>query len=561
MNSAPMAPSTIHPQAGGTGLRAVSDRAWRFGSLPVVEVWRHSLQGCATRYGRPCPGVPGAFTLVEVLMAVLILGIGLLGLGAVLPAVVKQQQASTESIMGTVAMNAAQASLRVGRQGRNEVQRIKVEVLLDPTTRAIPADASFRLSFPGSGDTPEIPVASLAANPQAIEDALTTLAGLVGDAATPERTFRVSGSSTVNNTTLAATITYDVEFIGRMGGARVELLEARGAGGVTATVNRVVAGEPALDSTFWTALAKIDPTTSGLTHGSGLAAQLLPDDAGWLVPDVETRSGTTRERGAVLLGVNAAGATYFPADRSLSIPLGERLQPSESAGGGAAVPQYVWDMAVRRMGPRRTGNDPFGVAYGPGNQPPEHTKVQSVVFLRRVDGRLSAPANSTVFQALLARAGPAADLRWPVSFNTSTEAPANDGLVSGRTYSPPIAWTVDYDPARLGPEGLANRDLIEVGGPGSPFNQVPAGATISRDAVFQMLAKPGQLLVDNLGNVYTVRGAVLASGYTYTLRVSPPVPAGVPATDTNPEDGAGSLRQIVFAPEGAVSARVEVVNP
>ena len=503
-------------------------------------------------------------------MAVLILGIGLLGLGAVLPAVVKQQQTSTDSIMGTVAMNAAQASLRVGRQGRNDVQRITLTFNLDATTRAVPVNAAFTLTFKGQ-TTPQIPITSAGANAAAVEEALGTLASLVGDVASTgplERTFKVAGSARVENALpFKATITYDIEFVGRMGGAGLSsktatLFEAAflPPGSGSAVVGPRVVGQPALDSTFWTALARMDGATAATYfNGAGLQAQGLPDDAGWMVPDVETRTGTAMERGAVLLGVDATNAIYFPADRSLSIPLGERLQPSESAGAGA--PQYVWDVALRRMGPKRTGNDPFGVAYGPGNQPPENTKVQSVVFLRRVDGRLAAPTNSTVFQALMARAGAPADLRWPVSFNTTTGGPANDGLVSGRTYSVPIAWTVDYDPARLGPEGLADRDLIKVGNPGDAFNQVPASATVSRDAVFQMLAKPGQVLVDNLGNVYTVRGAVSAKDYDYTLRVSPPVPAGVAKTDLRAELGAGSLRQIVFAPEGAVSARVEVVNP
>lgn len=500
-------------------------------------------------------------------MAVLILGIGLLGLGAVLPAVVKQQQTSTDSIMGTVAMNAAQASLRVGRQGRNDVQRITLTFNLDATTRAVPVNAAFTLTFKGQ-TTPQIPITSAGANAAAVEEALGTLASLVGDVASTgplERTFKVAGSARVENALpFKATITYDIEFVGRMGGARVALFEADflpPASG-SAAVGRRVIGQPALDSTFWTALARMDGATAATYfNGAGLQAQGLPDDAGWMVPDVETRTGTAMERGAVLLGVDATNANYFPADRSLSIPLGERLQPSESAGAGA--PQYVWDVALRRMGPKRTGNDPFGVAYGPGNQPPENTKVQSVVFLRRVDGRLAAPTNSTVFQALMARAGAPADLRWPVSFNTTTGGPANDGLVSGRTYSVPIAWPVKYDPTLSGPDGIKKRDIIEVSDADGVFNQAPV-AGMTRDTVFRLAAAPGQILIDNLGNIYTVVGAVLGADAilpTYRLRVSPPVPAGVTATDTDPESGAGSLRQIVFAPEGAVSARVEVVNP
>ena len=48
-----------------------------------------------------------AFTLVEVLMAVLILAIGLLGLGAVLPMVVRQQRDSADGTFGLIAMRSA----------------------------------------------------------------------------------------------------------------------------------------------------------------------------------------------------------------------------------------------------------------------------------------------------------------------------------------------------------------------------------------------------------------------------------------------------------------------
>ncbi len=513
-----------------------------------------------------------AFTLVEVLMAVLILGIGLLGLGAVLPAVVKQQQASTQSIQGSLAMNAAQASLRVGTRGRNEVQRLTLTFNLDPTTRAVPAGAAYTLTFAGA-TTAEVPVVSAAAAPGAVEEALASLDVLVGQSGAggtlggQQRTFTVAGSASVSGAggTLTATIVYDVEFVGRMGGARVEVLEARGMGGVNATVARTVAGQPAFDASLWTALARIDPDGPGagaLQHSAGLPATLLPNDASWVVLPVETRTGTARERGATLLGVDASGAAFFPADRSLSIPMAERLQPSETAG--VRSPQYVWDVAARRVGPRRqSGQDRFGVNYTSAYQPPEYTSVQTVVFLRRVDGRLEAPANSSVFAALLARVGTAGDLRWPVSLrNGAPVQPTNDGLVAGRTYSLPLAWSAEYIPTRVGPDGLVNRDLITLIDDTTfiqPVGVLPAMP--GKDEAFQMAAKPGQILVDNLGNVYTVVGPALGAGYAYTLRVSPPVPPEVLETDSNPEAGAATLRQILFVPEGAVAARVEVANP
>lgn len=58
----------------------------------------------------------GGFTLLEVLMAVLILGLGLLGLGALLPAVVKQQQRGADDTFGALALKAAEEYLRANTQ-------------------------------------------------------------------------------------------------------------------------------------------------------------------------------------------------------------------------------------------------------------------------------------------------------------------------------------------------------------------------------------------------------------------------------------------------------------
>jgi Tfp pilus assembly protein PilV len=52
-----------------------------------------------------------AFSLVEVLLAILILALGLLGLGAVIPVVVKQQRTAADTTLGVTAAKDAQAAL------------------------------------------------------------------------------------------------------------------------------------------------------------------------------------------------------------------------------------------------------------------------------------------------------------------------------------------------------------------------------------------------------------------------------------------------------------------
>lgn len=59
----------------------------------------------------PSARPPSAFTLIEVLIAVLILALGLLGIGAIFPAVIRAQREANDATLGTVALEAAKAYL------------------------------------------------------------------------------------------------------------------------------------------------------------------------------------------------------------------------------------------------------------------------------------------------------------------------------------------------------------------------------------------------------------------------------------------------------------------
>lgn len=52
-----------------------------------------------------------AFSLIEVLISVLVLALGLLGLGAMFPVVIRQQRNATDAVLGTMAANAARLEL------------------------------------------------------------------------------------------------------------------------------------------------------------------------------------------------------------------------------------------------------------------------------------------------------------------------------------------------------------------------------------------------------------------------------------------------------------------
>src|ERR1043165_528481 len=72
-----------------------------------------SFRGCRveSRAGGPRGG-PRRFSLVEVLIAILILALGLLGLGAIIPVIVTQQRNATDRTLGIVAAKQAESYLK-----------------------------------------------------------------------------------------------------------------------------------------------------------------------------------------------------------------------------------------------------------------------------------------------------------------------------------------------------------------------------------------------------------------------------------------------------------------
>lgn len=60
----------------------------------------------------PAPRAPRAFTLIEVLIGIIVLGLGLLGLAAVFPAVVIQQRQASDAIEGETLIESSKAYLR-----------------------------------------------------------------------------------------------------------------------------------------------------------------------------------------------------------------------------------------------------------------------------------------------------------------------------------------------------------------------------------------------------------------------------------------------------------------
>lgn len=371
------------------------------------------LQGCGyvlVRAGGAGGARPvRAFTLIEILFAVMVLGIALLGLGAFFPTVVRQQQVAQDETLGVVASQSAEATLRG-------------TVL---------------------GDTPSL------------QESMAEWARL----------------------------------------------------------------------------------TQAQINGRRLPFDLpaIPNDGSWVMP-------LDQITGALPLGA-----------QGYSIPLSDRLYPSDSAG--LAAPQFVWDVAVRRLTPR---------VGPPAADAPGSDSVQVAVFVRRVDPRLSAPrvgnALASIYQAIQDANLPTASRRWPVSALRTGPFAGVEPTLDGRAdataeYSAPVTVDVNFPPA-LGGVDTSTRDRVQL---------------VVRDArdkrLFQLLSQVGQQFVDNLGNVYTVAGADTdpRAASAYVVRFSPPVPESVGATDRRdasqfPSAGT-TLRSIVMTPQVPASVLVFTCKP
>lgn len=475
-----------------------------------------------------------AFTLVEVLMAVLILAIGLLGLGAVLPMVVRQQRDSADGTFGTIAMRSAITTLQADRTGGDEsrVILLKPSIAPDFTPRW---GGTFKINLAGQL-TGDIDVLADAAT---VQDAVNQLPAADGgctvslgvDSNFIRRytfTFRDRlGRANVRST--AGTEKYLEMNISNLSPAPdlKQVFEADPQGG------------PDLSPEFFTRWA--DNTGGGSNPPS--IRNIIPKDAGWM-PVLLDKDGF----GNAELGVETIENNLL-LDRRYYIPLSDRFYPPDAAG--VSEPQFVWDLAVRRA------VDVKNADWTAGTVPVAAQKVQVAVFMRRIDPRLKIPRNSTAYPLFRVPTGSTVGPPpfWPVSLD-NTGRPTLNGTVNNLAaenfgYSSPLAIAIEFEPYMVGSE--EKRDRLSLRN----------GAGTRRDVYFAQLAQPGQQIVDNLGNIYTVVGVDKSDGaLPFSIKITPPVPAGlVPTAARNPTTQPPTISQIVFTPQIPVSVYVYTANP
>jgi len=225
----------------------------------------------------------------------------------------------------------------------------------------------------------------------------------------------------------------------------------------------------------------------------------------------------------------------------VGIPLVERLYPAESP-----TPLLVWDFAYQAAP---------GVSWpGPGAG---RAPMRAAVFVRRIDPRVRPPVGATLRQTLL---------NLPPLANPAEQRS-------------PFGADADGRPTLDGTDGVGgwNYAGIRYARANFVFDPTDTNGVLSRrdrlyfpdatDTVFGLIRQPGQRLVDNLGNIYTVTssGREPSLSDTRYVSVSPPVPGVVglrqalntPATGVAPEE---AIREVIFTPQVPVAVGIVEVN-
>lgn len=236
------------------------------------------------------------------------------------------------------------------------------------------------------------------------------------------------------------------------------------------------------------------------------------------------------------------------ANRIYTLPIAARIWPSAAAqpvqntapGTDPYRPQFVWDFVARRVPSGSVGNP---------------DKVQVALFVRRIDLSIRVPRGKRLIDVLTDWQGNStsdAERCFPVASDRVTNTsgsgartsscglPTNRGNASPGTryYSEPVFLAATFDPAY--------RDEIRLTG---------LSAQPNTDPRWVLASQAGQKLVDNLGNVYTVRGPAEETADPIVV-IDPPIPAWVPnpgspnppnlpSTGFNP----AKLNQVVFTPQ------------
>lgn len=239
----------------------------------------------------------------------------------------------------------------------------------------------------------------------------------------------------------------------------------------------------------------------------GFGTWVLAPNPGWSPTGLWepiTADQLDRQTGEMVFGTGSS---------RVRIPVGDRLWPTRAIA--REEPRFVWDFIARRL--------PTSDVSAPA--------IQIAMFVRRVDPNIRVPEGQRLVD-LLDGTITGSSRRVPVGVVDDGVNPRPTLNGTGQ-YSTPRVIAVRYDADQPG--------LIRLQG----------GTTLERDLARQI----GQKLIDNLGNIHTVRQLDPQDGQRLTLLVDPPVPAWVASTTAG---GASAMVEVAFVPQ--IPSSVEVFN-
>ncbi len=316
----------------------------------------------------------------------------------------------------------------------------------------------------------------------------------------------------------------------RLGQERVQgVLALNSARAILANINFdrelfLVGGTGSLGKSFWNELSRQGPIAGrpGLVATTAASVQ---NWGGWMVAKVAAADSTAQ------LVTRASGSGSV--DVTVGIPVASRLYPQADARVGQ--PQFVWDFAVQRVSPldnlpNIAGEYPRGA-------------IRAAVFVRRIDPQIRIPPNAETLMKSFLSSG--TDQRVPVAADRDGR-PTLDGIgVTGTpTYSDLRTMEVHF--------------LVDYAARGKDFrNRLYVKPTEVATVNWELARRPGQRLVDNLGNVYNVVGSATQpdsgaqNSFPYLI-VDPPIPDSVTEFQAGRDVGNFNsnevIRQVVFSP-------------
>lgn len=257
------------------------------------------------------------------------------------------------------------------------------------------------------------------------------------------------------------------------------------------------------------------------------------DGGQWLIPEIDS------DNGELTLG-DPNGVAFRLVD------VAARLHPTPSSAD--SIPQFGWDVAVHRLvdpevgGQARSGSDRDADAMD--------DPIQIAVFVRRLDVRIRPARNRTMWESLTDDGLPAGDRRVPFAVDANG-FPTRDGHGNSGSGNPRYSG-----PIKAGVRFLFDAS-DDVKNQRDRLYKATGGGFGGRDPNFYwtLLSLPGQRLVDNLGNVYTVISSGTDEDGDDFVRLSPEVPAYLTA------DAVATLREVVFTPQIPAAVVILTVEP